>query len=318
MPLDPQAKMLLDQMQAMGLPPFDALPVPEARAAIMAMVAAAGEPEPVARVENRTIPGPAGDIPVRIYTPAVSGPVPVLVFYHGGGWVIGNLDSHDGICRQLANAVGCVVVSVDYRLAPEHPFPAAAEDAYAAARWVVAHAASLGGDPARVAVGGDSAGGNLAAVVALMARDRGGPPLVYQLLIYPVVDAPGDRASYRDNAEGYLLTASSMHWFWNHYHAGNVAERHPYACPVRAEDLRGLPPAHVITAEYDPLRDEAEEHAERLRAASVPVTLTRYDGMIHGFFGMSALLDKARAAVAEAVAGLRRAFGSDPGRGQGR
>jgi acetyl esterase/lipase len=309
MPLDPQARMLLDQMQAMGLPPLDALPVPEARAAIMQMVAAAGPPEPVARVENRTVPGPAGEIPVRLYAPEAKGPLPVLVYYHGGGWVIGNLDSHDGVCRQLANAAGCLVVSVDYRLAPEHPYPAAAEDAYAAARWVAAHAASLGGDPARVAVGGDSAGGNLSAVVSQMARDRGGPRLVYQLLIYPVVDAPGDeRASYRDNADGYFLTATSMHWFWNHYQAGKPSCREPYACPLRATDLRGLPPALVITAEFDPLRDEAEEYAAKLHAADVPVTLTRYDGMIHGFFGMAALLDQAKVAVAEAVDGLKRAF----------
>ena len=310
MPLDPQARALLDQMEAMGMPPLDALPVPEARAAIMALAATAGEPEPVARVENRTVPGPQGDIPVRIYVPAAVGPLPLLVYYHGGGWVIGNLDTHDGVCRQLANAVGCVVVSVDYRLAPEHPFPAAAEDAYAALRWVAANAASLGGDPARVAVGGDSAGGNLSAVVSLMARDRSGPRLAYQLLIYPVVDAPGEggRASYRDNAEGYFLTASSMHWFWNHYHQGNVGQRDPYACPLRARDLRGLPPALVITAEFDPLRDEGEEYAARLRDADVPVKLSRYDGMVHGFFGMTGLLDRARDAVTEAAAALRAAF----------
>jgi acetyl esterase len=309
MPLDPQARALLDQMASMGMPPFEKLPVPEARASIAALAAASGEPETVDRVDNRTVPGPAGEIPVRVYAPAGQQPLPVLVYFHGGGWVIGNLDTHDGTCRQLANAAGCMVVAVDYRLAPEHPFPAAPEDAYAVTRWVAANAAALGADPGRVAVGGDSAGGNLSAVVSLMARDRGGPSLAHQLLIYPATDAPGDaRASYRDNAEGYFLTAAGMHWFWNHYHRGDVGVRDPYACPIRARDLANLPPALVITAEYDPLRDEGEEYAARLRDAGVPVTLSRYDGMIHGFFGMAGLLDRARDAVAEAVAALRTAF----------
>jgi acetyl esterase len=309
MPLDPQARALLDQMAAMGMPPLDQLPVPEARAAIAALAAASGEPEPVARVENRSIPGPQGDIPVRIYTPDAPAPLPVLVFFHGGGWVICSLDTHDGLCRQLANAARCLVVSVDYRLAPEHAFPAAAEDAYTAVRWVATNAAALGADPERVAVGGDSAGGNLAAVVSLMARDRGGPRLVHQLLVYPVVDAPGEEhASYRDNAEGYFLTAAMMRWFWSHYHRDDVGRRDPYACPLRTPDLRHLPPALVMTAEFDPLRDEGEAYAARLREAGVPVTLSRYDGMIHGFFGMTGLLDQARTAVAEAAAALRAAF----------
>jgi acetyl esterase len=233
----------------------------------------------------------------------------MLVYFHGGGWVIGNLDTHDGVCRQLCNAAHCVVVSVDYRLAPEHPYPAAAEDAYAATRWVAANAAAIGGDPARIALGGDSAGGNLTAVVTLMARDRGGPPLVFQLLVYPATDAPtADHPSYRENAEGYFLTRDMMLWFWNHYCGSTPDLTDAYRYPLRAKDLRRLPPAYVITAEFDPLRDEGEAYAARLREANVPVRLKRYAGMIHGFFGMGALLTQAREATKEAAEALRSAF----------
>jgi len=308
MPLDPQARALLDQMLAMGGPPLHELSVAEARQMMVNLTALQGAPEAVSNVVNRTLPGPGGEIPVRIYTPQAKGPLPALVYFHGGGWVIGNLDSHDGVCRALANKGGCVVVSVDYRLAPEHKFPAAAEDAYAAAKWVAENAAALGIDAARVAIGGDSAGGNLTAVVALMARDRGAPALVYQLLIYPVTDAACDTASYRDNADGYLLTKDAMLWFWNHYIRGAADRANAYAAPLRADDLRGLPPALMITAEFDPLRDEGEAYAARLREANVPVQLSRYNGMIHGFFGMSAVLDQAREAVDESAAALRSAF----------
>ena len=308
MPLDPEAKMLLEQMTTV-VRPFDELSVEEARAAIVTLSAAAGESEAVARVENRTVPGPRGEIPVRIYTPEGRAPFPVLVYFHGGGWVIGNLETHDGVCRHLANAAGAVVVSVDYRLAPEHPFPASGEDAYAATRWVAANAAAMGGDARRIAVGGDSAGGNLAAVVSLMARDRGGPPLVFQLLVYPVTDAPSaNAASYRENAEGYFLTAKMMHWFWNHYCGKNPDLSDPYLCPLRAKDLKRLPPALVVTAEFDPLRDEGEAYAARLREAGNQADLKRYPGMIHGFFGMGPLLTKAREATKEAASALRAAF----------
>jgi acetyl esterase/lipase len=308
MGLDPQAQALLDQIVGSGLPPLNALSVPEARQAALALGGMAGAPEAVAGVTNRTIPGPAGDLPVRIYTPAGTPPFPVLVYLHGGGWVIGNLDTHDGVCRGLTNAVGCMVVSVDYRLAPEHKFPAAAEDAYAATCWVAAHAAGIGADPARLAVGGDSAGGNLSAVVALMARDRGTPQLRYQLLVYPVTDAACDTPSYRENADGYFLTRDMMRWFWNHYLRSSADGENPYASPLRAGDFHGLPPALVMTAEFDPLRDEGEAYAARLRAADVPVTLSRYDGMIHGFFGMAGVVDRAQDAVKEAAARLRRAL----------
>jgi acetyl esterase len=308
MPLDPEAKMLMEQM-ATAIRPFDELSVEEARAAIVTLSTAAGEGEPIARVENRAVPGPRGDIPLRVYTPEGRAPFPVLVYFHGGGWVIGSLETHDALCRHLANAAGCVVVSVDYRLAPEHPFPASGEDAYAATRWVAANAAAIGGDPKRIAIGGDSAGGNLTAVVALMARDRGGPALAFQLLVYPVTDAPSaGTASYRDNAEGYFLTAKMMDWFWNHYCGKSADLGDPYLCPLRAKSLKSLPPALVITAEFDPLRDEGEAYAARLREAGNRATLTRYPGMIHGFFGMGGLLTKARTATKEAADALRAAL----------
>jgi len=308
MPLDPQVQTLLNQVNAMGAPPLHTMSVPDARAALAEMAALQGEPAAVARVEDRRIPGPQGAIPVRLYTPAGNAPFPALVYYHGGGWVLGSIESHDGVCRTLANAAGCAVVSVDYRLAPEHKFPAAAEDAYAALQWVATNAHDMDVDPARIAIGGDSAGGNLTAVVALMARDRGGPALVHQLLVYPVTDSACDTASHRDNADGYFLTKDSMLWFWNHYTRNDADRRNPYAAPLRAESLRGLPPALVITAEFDPLRDEGEAYAARLKEAGVPVKHTRYNGMIHGFFGMSALLDQAKTAVGEAGKALRAAF----------
>lgn len=308
MPLDPQLQAFLDQTQAMHLPAFETLTVEQAREAAATMGNLNGAPEAVGSVDNLAAPGPEGEIPLRLYTPERDGPLPVLMYFHGGGWVLGDLESHDGVCRALTNAANCLVVSVDYRLAPEHKFPAAAEDAYAATQWVAEHAARLGGDPDRVAVAGDSAGGNLAAAVALMARARGGPALVYQLLIYPVTDSSLDTTSCRENAQGYFLTLDSMRWFWNHYLRGDADRENPYAAPLRANDLRGLPPALVITAEFDPLRDEGEAYAARLRTAGVSTDLKRYDGMIHGFFSMGAVVDQARVAMAEVAASLQAAF----------
>lgn len=313
MPLDPQVQDVLDAMVALGAPPLNTLPVADARAAFIALGAARrGEPEPVSKVEDRLIPGPERAIPVRIYTPEGYGPFPVLAFFHGGGWVIGNIDTHDATCRSLTNAAGCITVSVDYRLAPEHKFPAATEDCYAVTAWVAKNAGAINGDAARIAVGGDSAGGNLAAVVALMARDRGGPELVYQLLIYPVTDyyKPGT-PSYQENAEGYFLTREGMIWFWDLYLSGEDEALHPYVSPLQAESLNGLPPAMVITAEFDPLRDEGEIYANRLKDAGVPVTYARYEGMIHGFFGMAAVIDQGKIAIAQAGAALRSAFGKE-------
>lgn len=307
MTLDPQAKFVLEQMEAAGAPPMHTLTPEEARKSIDVR-ALAGEPEEVGKVEDKVIPGQEGEIAVRIYTPQGQGPFPALVYYHGGGWVIGDLDTVDVICRLLANRADCVVVSVDYRLAPEHKFPAAAEDAYAAAKWVAENAPKIQVDARRIAVGGDSAGGNLAAVTALMARDRGGPSFVHQMLIYPVTHCNFDTESYNKNAEGYFLTKDSMVWFWNHYLRDGQDGKNPYASPLVADDLSGLPPALVITAEYDPLRDEGEAYAERLKAAGVAVEMTRYNGMIHGFFWMPQALEQGKKAIEQAANALKDAF----------
>ncbi|MBX5450693.1 alpha/beta hydrolase [Thermogemmatispora sp.] len=309
MPLDPNLRIYLDGLAAMNVPPISALSPQMAREAIAAQLATAQIKEPVARVEDRRIPGPAGEIPIRVYTPAGSGPFPLLVFFHGGGWVICNLETHDGLCRSLANGSGCVVVSVDYRLAPEHKFPAAVEDCYAATCWVAEHAAELNGDAQRLAVGGDSAGGNLTAVVTHLARERGGPPLVFQLLIYPATDFTAETPSRRENGQGYSLTLADMLWFANHYLNSPDEARNPLVSPMLREDLRGLPPALVITAEYDPLRDEGELYGERLREAGVPVTIHRYEGMIHGFLTPPIPLTQTQEAIAECCQALRRAFG---------
>ena len=310
MALDPQARAVLDQMTAMGGPPINQMSVNDARQQAANMTSMQGVPEEVAKVEDRALPGPAGDIRVRIYTPACAGPLPVLVYFHGGGWVIGDIESNDPVCRTLSNAAGCIVMSVDYRLAPEHPFPAAVEDAYYAALWAASNASAVGGDPCRVAVGGDSAGGNLAAVVAHLARDRGAPALKFQLLIYPVTDAACDTPSYIENADGYFLTRDAMHWFWHHYLRSDADRSNPLASPLRAKDFTALPPALVITAEHDPLRDEGEQYAGRLQDAGVPVQLARYNGMIHGFFMMGAVIHQGRKAVQQTAAALREAFAS--------
>ena len=305
--IDPQAWFILKQLEAAGAPPMELLTPEQARMAADFRLLA-GVPEEVERVENRMIPVPGGEIAVRIYTPAGDGPLPALVYYHGGGWVIGNLDTVDVPCRMLANRADCVVVSVDYRLAPEHKFPTAADDAYAAAKWVAENAASIQVDPERIAVGGDSAGGNLAAVVALMARDQGDLSLAYQMLLYPVTNHSYETDSYRDNADGYFLTKNTMVWFWNHYLRDEQDGQNPYASPLLADDLSGLPPAIVITAGFDPLRDEGEAYAARLREAGVPVEATRYDGMIHGFFWMPGALTEGVNAINQAGNALKQVF----------
>jgi acetyl esterase len=294
------ARAFLEQREALGVRPVTELSVEAARAQAVRISRAMDAGEPVAHVEDREMSGPNGDIPVRIYIPHGQPPLPVLVYLHGGGWVIGNLDTADQFCRLIANAAGCLVVSVNYRHAPEHRFPLPAEDAYAATLWTSRHATTFDGDAARLAVGGHSAGANLAAVVALMARDRGAPSLTYQLLVVPVIDHTFETDSYRENAEGYGLTADAMRWFWSHYLREKADGDHPYASPLRAPGLRGLPPAFVATAEFDPLRDEGEAYAARLAADGVPTTQKRYKGMIHGFLGPQANADMAEA--------LRNAF----------
>lgn len=306
MPLDPQAQQAIDQIAALGLPPAHTVSPEEARINSKARPRSPG-PE-VAKVEDRDIPGPEASIPVRIYTPAGPGPFPILVWFHGGGWVVGDLDGADGTARHLTVDGNCVTISVDYRLAPETKFPGPAEDCYAATVWAAQQAATLNGDASRIAVGGDSAGGNLAAAVSLMARDRGTPSLAFQLLVYPVTNRDFGTASYQQNATGYLLTTDSMKWYWEHYLSDPAHATNPYAAPAQAKDLSNLPPALVITAEYDPLRDEGEAYARRLQEAGVPTTCTRYDGMIHGFFGMPAMIDKGKQAISEAAAALKAAF----------
>ena len=306
MPLDPQAKHVMEQLAALGFPPVHTVSPEQARLNAKARPRVAG-PE-VARVEQRSIPGPGPAIPVRIYTPAGTGPFPILVWFHGGGWVVGDLDSADPTARHLAVGAGCVVVSVDYRLAPETKFPGPADDCYAATQWAVQHAAELHGDPDRIAVGGDSAGGNLAAAVSLMARDRRSPSLAFQLLVYPVTHCNFTTSSYESFAEGYTLTRASMQWYWSNYIRDAADADNPYAAPLVARNLSGLPPALIMTAECDPLCDEGAAYAQRLREAGVPTTYTCYDGMIHGFFGMPAVLDKGRLAIAEASAALQKAL----------
>ena len=306
MPLDPQAQEVLDQTEALGLPPNHTVSPQEARDNSLSRPRAPG-PE-VAKVEDRTIPGPGTDVPVRIYTPNGQGPFPVLAWYHGGGWVVGNLETADGTARHLAVETGCVVVSVDYRLAPEAKFPAASDDCFAATQWIAQNASSINADPSRIAVGGDSAGGNLAAAVSLMAKDRGEPSIVFQVLIYPVIAREFGTGSYRQNADGYMLTLDGMKWYWDQYLSSDADASNPYAAPSVAKDLSGLPPALVITAEFDPLRDEGEDYAQLLQSAGVDAKCTRYDGMIHGFFGMSAIMDKGKQAISEAAVALKGAF----------
>jgi acetyl esterase len=302
--VDPGVQALLDALAAMD--PVSMADIgPEAARGLFKAMAFGGEPVPVAEIGDRTIPGPAGDIPVRIYRPA-AGELPVLVWYHGGGWVIGDLDTTDTAARQLAAEGGCVVVSVDYRLAPEHAFPAAADDAWAALRWVVDHADELGVDGTRVAVGGDSAGGNLAAISALRARDEG-LALRHQLLVYPVTDLTASFGSRVENGEGYFLTKDTMDWFESCYLQGQDPKA-AGASPLHVGDLAGVAPAHVLTAGFDPLRDEGEAYAEALTAAGVPTVDDRYPTLVHGFFQMGGISPAAGAAAGRAASLLRRAM----------
>ncbi|MBS0472531.1 MAG: alpha/beta hydrolase [Proteobacteria bacterium] len=309
MSLDVHVRKLLEQMAALKLPKMYEIGPQAARAAMRAGIFRGGDTQ-IGRSEDRTIPGPAGEIPLRVYTPlGLTGEqtLPGLVFFHGGGFVIGDLETHDDLCRCLANGSGCRVVSVDYRLAPEHPFPAAVDDCWAATQYVAAHAAAFGIDPAHLAVGGDSAGGNLAAVAAQLAKREGGPALRYQLLIYPVTQlgAPVETKSMRENAKGYFLEKDGMDWFTRLYCPDAAHRSDPRLSPLLCADLSGLPPAYVITAGFDPLRDEGKAYADKLDAAGVEVTHVDYPGMVHGFFSMRSLIPKAREAVAAAAAALK-------------
>jgi acetyl esterase len=291
MPLHPDARAAIQFRIDHGAILTNELTPDQARAQSMRFNALAGPGEPVARVEDRTIPGPVGEIALRLYYPSDARPLPVLIYLHGGGWVQGNLETADAVCRNFCNLGQCLVVSTNYRHAPEAKFPAAVEDAYAASRWVGEHAAELGGDPHKLAISGTSAGGNLAAAVTLRARERGTPHFAFQVLMVPVTNYDFETNSYRENADGYVLTRKVMEWCWGNYLASPADGVNPLASPLRAHDMSGLPPAFVATAEYDPLRDEGAAYADRLRAAGVPVQYRCYQGMIHSYLGAQASSD---------------------------
>ncbi|MEU9201077.1 alpha/beta hydrolase [Streptomyces sp. NPDC048332] len=316
MPFDPQFQALYDQRTAQDVRPLYTMTLDEARAADLAAIQAdAGTPEPVREVTDESIPGPDGPLPVRIYRPEGEGPLPILVYFFGGGWTLGSIETSDAICRSLANAAGCLTIAVGYRLAPEHKFPAAPDDCFAGVRWAVEHGGRFGGDTTRVAVGGDSAGGNLAAAVTLMAKEAKGPDLLAQVLVYPNTDHLADTLSRRENTDPLLFNDKSVQWYWDNYLASPEDGAHPLVSPLRAPDHSGLPPALVITAEYDPLRDEGEQYAVRLRDCGVLVESTRYPGVAHGFFAMAGSLDAGRRAIGQAAAYLRRTFADTPTRG---
>jgi acetyl esterase len=321
--LDPQAATMLEAIEAIGLPPSYATSPATARQRLEDFFSG-GDPEPVGATTDYEIPGPAGGIPVRQYSPGGAGPHPLVVFYHGGGWTAGSLDTHDNVCRALVNRADCVVLSVDYRLAPEHPFPAAFEDCYAAATWAAAYADTVDCDPERIAVAGDSAGGNLAAAVSLRARDerRGigfrdepgdAPDIVHQALIYPAVNSPAGPTfgSYEENAEGYFLERASIEYYYGNYVADPVDARNAYLAPLLADDLSALPPASVLTAGFDPLRDEGRAYVERLREAGVEVTHEEFAGQIHAFVSMADELDAAADGLDFVGEELAAAFGTD-------
>ena len=280
--LDPEVDALLRSPAAAEFPRWSTLTLAVARELAARGSASATGPR-VSRVEDRSIPGPVGDMHVRVYAPSGERLLPVMVYFHGGGWVLGDLETGDALVRRLVNETGYVCLSVEYRLAPEAPFPAALDDCYAAASWVAAHGHEIGADGSRLVLVGDSAGGNLAAAVALRARDLGHPRISYQVLFYPVTDCDLGRDSYRENGEGYLLRTADMEWFWSHYVAAEQDRTHPEASPLRARLLKGLPPAHIVTAEFDPLRDEGDAYARRLGEEGVFVRHNRVAGMVHGF-----------------------------------
>lgn len=305
----PQARALLDQLDAQNAPPTYGV-TPEVAREQFRRLTAEMEPTEVGDIADFAIEGPAGAIPIRAYVPDGEGPFPVLVYYHGGGWVIGGLDEYENVTSAICDRAEAVVLSVDYRLAPEHQFPAQLEDAYAALEWAAEFAGDVSGDSDRIAVGGDSAGGNLAAAASLLARDRDGPDIAHQSLIYPAVASPviHDFDSYEENAEGYFLEQRSIDWFYERWLPSELHARNEYAAPLLARDLSGLPPATVVTAGFDPLRDEGTAYADRLAEAGVPVHHEHYDDMIHGFAGMTDLLDTAHEAVDVVADELAAAF----------
>jgi len=305
--MDPEARAYLDWMQSLGLPPLAEQGPQEARRLNrMRVPMLAGEPEPVARIEDLRVPGPQGPIGGRIYAPVREESLPALLYMHGGGWVVGDIDSHDSVCRALAGRAGCMVLSLDYRMAPEHRFPAAIDDSWAGLVWLHENAAAIGADPDRLAVGGDSSGGNLAAVVARWARERGGPRIAAQVLIYPVTNYDLDTPSYRTMGTGYGLTRESMRWYWEQYLADPGDGASPDASPLRASDLTGLAPALVITCELDPLASEGSAYAAALGAAGGLVEHIHEPNMIHGYLRMAGVISRARKSWDDCARFLRR------------
>jgi acetyl esterase/lipase len=310
-PLDPLVKGFLDQMAAVPGPKMWEVPASAAREVFAAMMQLVGPKDvPIGKVQNLTMPGPGGEIALRSYAPvaAKGEPLPTLVFFHGGGYVIGNLETHDGLCRMLANESGARVIAVDYRMAPEHKFPAAVEDAYAAVNWIEDNAASLGVDANRIAVGGDSAGGGLAAVVSQMAKEKGDPKIVFQMLLFPVTQIGNETTSMREFGEGYFLEAETLKWFFKHYLPDDADRSDPRISPLVAKDVAGLPPAYVMLGGYDPLHDEGQAYADKLRAAGVKVTVADYPDLVHDFIYLQAVLPQAPEAVKGAAAALKGAL----------
>lgn len=308
MRLDPNAAAVIGRVRDANVPPWRSLPAPIGREVYRQRALLFDRPRtPAGTVWDTTIPSEAEAVGVRVYRPDRRGPRPLFIYLHGGGWTFGSLDTVDETCRLISRAADCMVVSVAYRLAPEHPYPAPLDDVVAVVRWVAQHGDDLGGDPARLAIGGDSAGGNLAAGACLRLREEGGPKAALQVLIYPCTQAFFDTLSYHENAEGYLLTRADMIWFWQNFLGPAGSTGDPFACPGVAEDLRDLPPAVIITAGFDPLRDEGEVYGYRLRGAGVPVVARRFPGMIHNFIGLS-IEGAAGRAIGTIGAATRRAW----------
>ena len=320
---DPEMMAVLEAMQSLNPKPIQSLSAETARSqptmtdAVMKVMERQGQskaPQEVGKIDNLSIPGPAGSIPVRLYVPKGNGPFPIIVYYHGGGWVIATIDTYDASARALTNAAHAIVMSVEYRKAPEYRFPAAHEDAYAAYEWARAHGRDINGDPERIAVAGESADGNLAGAVSIMARQRGVPVPIHQTLIYPVTGYDMDTTSYRKNAQAQPLNKAMMGWFFEKYFNSPADANNPMFNLVGADDLTGLPPASIITAEIDPLQSEGKRYADRLRAAGVPVMYRNFDGVTHEFFGMGAVVPDAKQAVQFVGSDLHRSFDQANGR----
>lgn len=306
MPVHPQAQMFLDQ--SAGQPSASEMPLVDARAMMDGFNALAGEPEPVASVEDREIAGPAGPLPLRVYRPVDEPGIPVTVYFHAGGFVMGSLDSHDSLCRQVANASGSIVIAVDYRLSPEHKFPAAVDDSWAALQWVAEHAPELGGDPDRLAVAGDSVGGGLATIMAIMARDHGAPALRLQVMVYPDVNWLFEGESWETMGQGYFVTVDIAKWLRSNYFTSEDEWADWRASPLQCPDLSRLAPALMLYPEYNLARSDMEAYAKRLQEAGVPITVSMYEGMIMGWWCMSSFIDAGREAVDEVGTALRKAF----------